>query len=60
MRLTTDYLDGALPLEWRRGLDDHLAECDGCTEYLRQIRAVVDALPSLAAQERSAVGKGDH
>ena len=60
VRLTTDYLDGALPLEWRRGLDDHLAECDGCTEYLRQIQAVVDALPSLAAQERSAVGKGDH
>ena len=48
VRLVTDYLDGALPPQWRRGLDEHLAECVGCTDYLRQIRAVIDAVERLA------------
>jgi hypothetical protein len=53
VRLVTDYLDSALPPQWRRGLDEHLAECDGCTDYLRQIRAVIDAVERLAEEERS-------
>ena len=53
VRLVTDYLDGALPPQWRRGLDEHLAECVGCTDYLRQIRAVIDAVERLAEAERS-------
>lgn len=53
VRLATDYLDGVLPPDWRRGVEGHLAECDGCTEYLRQIRAVIDAVERLAVQERS-------
>jgi len=52
VHLVTDYLDGALPPEWRRGLDEHLTECHGCTEYLRQIRAVIDAVERLAADEQ--------
>jgi hypothetical protein len=53
VRLVTDYLDGALPPQWRRGLDEHLDRCDGCTDYLRQIRAVIDAVERLAEDERS-------
>ena len=60
VRLATDYLDGDLPPDWRRGVEGHLAECDGCTEYLRQIRAVIDAVEQLAAQERSTSGRGGH
>jgi Putative zinc-finger len=56
VRLATDYLDGVLPPDWRRGLDEHHAECDGCTEYLRQIRAVVDAVERLATEAPSAIG----
>jgi MFS family permease len=45
--LVTDYLDGVLPAGWRAGLDRHLAGCDGCTTYLEQIRATIDALARL-------------
>jgi predicted MFS family arabinose efflux permease len=42
--LVTDYLDGVLPTDWRTRLDQHLAECDGCTTYLQQIRTTVELL----------------
>jgi MFS family permease len=42
--LVTDYVDGVLPTDWRTHLDQHLAECDGCTAYLRQIRTTVELL----------------
>jgi predicted MFS family arabinose efflux permease len=45
--LITDYLDGILPAGWRAGLDRHLADCDGCTTYLEQIRVTIDALAGL-------------
>jgi predicted MFS family arabinose efflux permease len=47
----TDLLDGVLPPGWRDGVGSHLADCDGCTEYVRQIRATVDALGSLPAHD---------
>jgi predicted MFS family arabinose efflux permease len=53
--LVTDYLDGVLPPQWRHGLEEHLAQCDGCTEYLSQIRAIIDAVERLAADERSSI-----
>jgi hypothetical protein len=40
----TDYLDDALSPERRDELDRHLVGCDGCTEYIGQIRATVDGL----------------
>jgi hypothetical protein len=46
--LVTNYLDGVLPSGWRAGLDRHLADCDGCTTYVEQIRAAVDALKHLS------------
>lgn len=41
VELVTDYLDGALPEEDRVSLEAHLAECDGCTTYLEQIRTTI-------------------
>ena len=45
--LVTDLLDGALPPGCREGVEAHLADRDGCTEYLRQIRATIEALGAL-------------
>ena len=45
--LVTDLLDGVLAPGWREGVEAHLADCDGCTEYVRQIRATVEALGAL-------------
>jgi anti-sigma factor RsiW len=39
----TDYLDGALSPELRARIDHHLADCEGCTEFLRQMRQTVAA-----------------
>jgi hypothetical protein len=45
--LVTDYLDGVLPPNWKAGIDRHLNGCDGCTRYLQQLRATIDALERL-------------
>ncbi|HYU86880.1 MAG TPA: MFS transporter [Kribbellaceae bacterium] len=49
VELVTDYLDGVLEPGWRAGFEEHLAGCDGCTEYVRQIRVTLQGLDRLAA-----------
>jgi anti-sigma factor RsiW len=41
VELVTDYLEGALPRDVRRALEAHLALCDGCTQYLEQMRETI-------------------
>ena len=43
VELVTDYLDGALSPRQRARFEAHLRGCPHCTEYLRQIQAVIDA-----------------
>jgi hypothetical protein len=57
--LVTDLLDGVLPAGWRDAVESHLADCDGCTEYVRQIRATVDALGSLPARDAAEPAASD-
>jgi MFS family permease len=45
--LLSDYLDDVLDPGWRARVDEHLRHCDGCTNYLDQIRATVDLLAQL-------------
>ncbi len=47
VELVTDYLDGALDETQRARVDAHLAECDGCTAYVEQIRTTIEAAGSL-------------
>jgi predicted anti-sigma-YlaC factor YlaD len=46
--LATEYLDGAMPDETLELVEEHLAMCDWCRDYLRQIettaRVVADAI----------------
>lgn len=42
--LMAGYLDGALNAGDRARLEQHLAGCPHCSEYLMQIRATIDAL----------------
>lgn len=39
--ILTDYLEGALSAEDRHRVEDHLAICDGCTNYLEQLRETI-------------------
>jgi anti-sigma factor RsiW len=41
VEIVTDYLEGALPRDRRRAFEAHLAACDGCTEYVRQMRETI-------------------
>ena len=41
IEIITDYLEGALPADDRRRVEEHLAICDGCTTYLEQMRETI-------------------
>jgi predicted anti-sigma-YlaC factor YlaD len=44
VEMTTDYFEGALRPGDVARLESHLTECDGCTEYIRQMRLTQEAL----------------
>jgi anti-sigma factor RsiW len=48
VELMTDYLEAALPEAERAGLESHMTHCEGCTEYLEQMRTVADSLGDLS------------
>jgi predicted anti-sigma-YlaC factor YlaD len=51
VELVTDYLEGALDSATHARFEAHLAECEGCRQYLEQIRFVVAASGRLAVDE---------
>jgi anti-sigma factor RsiW len=44
VELVTEYLEGALPATEHLRFEAHLAECDGCTGYLEDMRRLVGTL----------------
>jgi anti-sigma factor RsiW len=49
--IMSDYLDGRLDRADRVRLEKHLAACPYCTEYLAQLRATIDALGRVEAED---------
>jgi anti-sigma factor RsiW len=49
VELVTDYLEGRLPEAERIRFEAHLAECDGCSGYLEDMRRMVGSLHELPA-----------
>ena len=49
--LMTDYLEGVLTEPDRARFEAHLADCDGCTAYLAQMRATIATVGMLDAGE---------
>jgi anti-sigma factor RsiW len=41
--LVSDYLEGALDVESLARFEAHVARCEGCATYLRQMRATITA-----------------
>lgn len=41
VELVTDYLEGRLPADERARFEAHLAECDGCSGYLEDMRRML-------------------
>jgi anti-sigma factor RsiW len=49
--LMTEYLEGVLTGPDRLRFEAHLADCDGCTAYLAQMRATVATVGVLDADD---------
>ena len=47
VELVTDFVEGALDPATERRVVDHLADCDGCSTYLEQMRATARSLGEL-------------
>ena len=47
----TDYLEGAMALDERGRVEEHLAGCDGCTSFLDQFRTTI-RLTGLLTEEQ--------
>jgi len=41
VELVTEYLEGTLPEDIRIRMETHLSGCDGCTNYLDQMRQTI-------------------
>ena len=50
VELMTDYLEDALSEVDRRRFEAHLTDCDGCTEYLEQLRTMMRLAGTIADQ----------
>ena len=42
VELASDYLEGAVSRDDRARIDAHLKACDGCSEYIAQLRRTVE------------------
>ena len=47
VELVTDYLEGILPEPVRAQVELHLAGCNGCTNYLEQMRQTIQLTGTL-------------
>ncbi len=51
VELVSDYLEGSLTTAARADLETHLADCQDCTEYVRQIEKTIAALGRLRTSD---------
>jgi anti-sigma factor RsiW len=54
VEIVTDYLEQQLDEARKLWTDEHLAECDACREYLRQMRETISALRNLGDESLDA------
>ncbi len=59
VELVTDYLEGALAGPERARLEEHLAECDGCSAYLEQMRTTIRLTGMLVPEHVPAEGRDE-
>ncbi len=55
VELVTDYLEGALPGDESRRLEEHFAMCPGCESVLGQFRAIIRIEGRLGEQDVDAL-----
>jgi len=51
VELVTAYFDGSLSRSDRRRFERHLSGCDHCTQYVEQMRLVIEATGRLTEED---------
>jgi anti-sigma factor RsiW len=51
VELVTDYLEGALDTALQQRFEQHIGNCDGCNEYLEQLRQTILIAGTLSAED---------
>ena len=51
VELVTDLLEGSLAPADRERVEGHLSQCDGCTAYLAQMRAILQVAGTLPREQ---------
>lgn len=51
VEVLTDYLEGALPVEQRVALEQHLLLCEGCANHVEQLRTTIALTGRLREEE---------
>jgi predicted anti-sigma-YlaC factor YlaD len=59
VELMTDYLEEAMSPEGRGRFEEHLAACDGCTNYLGQLREAIRVTGTLTEEHIPAEKKDE-
>lgn len=57
VEVITAYIEGAMSTEERARFDDHLDICEGCRNYLEQMRATIRAIGYLREQHIPAAAR---
>jgi anti-sigma factor RsiW len=51
VEIVTAYLEDALPADERARVEEHLADCDGCRNYLDQMRHTIAVTGTLRERD---------
>jgi len=53
VELVTEYLEGSLPDNVRLRMESHLSGCEGCTNYVEQMRQTIQLTGQLREEDLS-------
>ena len=59
VELVTEYLEETLPAEVRARMEKHLSGCDGCTNYLEQMRQTIRLTGQVREENLTATQRDD-
>jgi anti-sigma factor RsiW len=57
VELVTDYFEGRLPRWDRFAFERHIADCDGCTRYVEQMRETIRLTGRLREEDVPPAGR---
>ena len=59
VELVTDYLEGSLSETDRSRVEEHLSGCDGCTNYVEQMRTTIAIVGRVQVEDLSEAAKAE-